>query len=181
MTHRFCSLQVPVFCGLYSLERVASRTSWFLGKTGKHLFLTDNDDGKPPLLLRMASDCENLKFMWVRITGDIYVFIVLGALFSSDDFQNLLCLMDLQLGTAVLQKACCLCQYAFWPYPLHVSHMVFGIPLKFWRHIELNPTFKCSGKDKRDDILALSNGIFVTWWLYYCCLLNSLWRPWLFA
>lgn len=55
--------QVPVFCGFYTLEKVASRTSWFLGRTGKHIFLTDNDNGKPPLLLRMANDCEDLKFM----------------------------------------------------------------------------------------------------------------------
>ncbi|KAE8056645.1 hypothetical protein FH972_013394 [Carpinus fangiana] len=55
--------QVPVFCGFYTLEKLASRTSWFLGRTGKHLFLTDNDNGKPPLLLRMANDCEDLKFM----------------------------------------------------------------------------------------------------------------------
>jgi hypothetical protein len=52
-----------VFCGFYTLEKVASRTSWFLGRTGKHIFLTDNDNGKPPLLLRMANDCEDLKFM----------------------------------------------------------------------------------------------------------------------
>ncbi|XP_062099082.1 putative lipase ROG1 [Humulus lupulus] len=55
--------QVPVFCGLYTMEKVASRTSWFLGKSGRHLFLTDCDNGKPPLLLRMASDTENLKFI----------------------------------------------------------------------------------------------------------------------
>ncbi|XP_041019233.1 putative lipase ROG1 isoform X2 [Juglans microcarpa x Juglans regia] len=55
--------QVPMFCGSYTLEKAASRASWFLGKTGKHLFLTDNDDGKTPLLLRMANDDEDLKFM----------------------------------------------------------------------------------------------------------------------
>ncbi|PON67879.1 Alpha/Beta hydrolase fold containing protein [Parasponia andersonii] len=58
-----CVHQVPVFCGFYTLEKVASRTSWFLGKTGRHLFLTDGDSGKPPLLLWMASDTENLKFI----------------------------------------------------------------------------------------------------------------------
>jgi hypothetical protein len=52
-----------VFCGFYTLEKVASRTSCFLGRTGKHLFLTDNDNEKPPLLLQMADDCEDLKFM----------------------------------------------------------------------------------------------------------------------
>ncbi|KAK3017312.1 hypothetical protein RJ639_007155 [Escallonia herrerae] len=55
--------QVPVFCGFYTMEKVASRTSWFLGRTGKNLFLTDTDDGKPPLLLQMVSDCDDLQFM----------------------------------------------------------------------------------------------------------------------
>ncbi|KAJ0086883.1 hypothetical protein Patl1_08756 [Pistacia atlantica] len=57
------SFQVPVFCGFYTLEKAAARTSWFLGRTGKHLFLTDSDEGKPPLLLQMATDCEDLKFI----------------------------------------------------------------------------------------------------------------------
>ncbi|KAK9983079.1 hypothetical protein SO802_032604 [Lithocarpus litseifolius] len=55
--------QVPVFCGFYTMEKVASRASWLLGRSGKHLFLTDKDDGKAPLLLRMANDCEDLKFI----------------------------------------------------------------------------------------------------------------------
>ncbi|KAK9740496.1 hypothetical protein RND81_03G039900 [Saponaria officinalis] len=55
--------QVPLFCGLHVLEMVARQTSWFLGRTGRHLFLTDCDKGKPPLLLRMVNDCEGLPFM----------------------------------------------------------------------------------------------------------------------
>ncbi|XP_022768581.1 putative lipase ROG1 [Durio zibethinus] len=55
--------QVPLFRGSRALEKVAARTSWLLGRTGKHLFLTDGKNGKPPLLLRMVSDCEDLKFM----------------------------------------------------------------------------------------------------------------------
>ncbi|KAA3453961.1 protein FAM135B-like protein [Gossypium australe] len=55
--------QVPLFHGSHVLEKAATRTSWFLGRTGKHLFLTDGKDGKPPLLLQMASDCEDLKFI----------------------------------------------------------------------------------------------------------------------
>ncbi|CBI19341.3 hypothetical protein VitviT2T_027393 [Vitis vinifera] len=55
--------QVPVFCGFYTLEKAASHTSWLFGRSGKHLFLTDCDNGKPPLLLQMAGDCEDLKFM----------------------------------------------------------------------------------------------------------------------
>ncbi|KAL7085368.1 hypothetical protein ACP275_14G278100 [Erythranthe tilingii] len=55
--------QVPVFCGFYAMEKLASRASWLLGKTGRHLFLSDCDDGKPPLLLRMSTDYEDLKFI----------------------------------------------------------------------------------------------------------------------
>lgn len=55
--------QVPLFCGFHSLEMLARRTSWFLGRTGRHLFLTDNESGQPPLLLRMVNDCEGLPFM----------------------------------------------------------------------------------------------------------------------
>ncbi|KAK0570419.1 hypothetical protein LWI29_000839 [Acer saccharum] len=44
--------QLPLLCGLPFLERRASQTAHLIaGRSGKHLFLTDNDDGKPPLLL----------------------------------------------------------------------------------------------------------------------------------
>ncbi|KAL9238032.1 hypothetical protein vseg_012511 [Gypsophila vaccaria] len=55
--------QVPLFCGLHVLEIVARRTSWMLGRTGRHLFLTDRDKGRLPLLLRMVNDWEDLPFM----------------------------------------------------------------------------------------------------------------------
>lgn len=56
-------IQIPGFFGILALERAASRLSWCLGRTGKHLFLSDSENGKPPLLLQMANDCEDLKFM----------------------------------------------------------------------------------------------------------------------
>ncbi|KAK7410406.1 hypothetical protein VNO78_01166 [Psophocarpus tetragonolobus] len=55
--------QVPMFCGFYSLEKAISRVAGLFGKTGKHLFLTDHDNGKPPLLLQMVGDSEDIKFM----------------------------------------------------------------------------------------------------------------------
>ncbi|KAL9259830.1 putative lipase ROG1 [Drosera capensis] len=57
------SKQVPLFGGIHALEKIARQTSGLLGRTGKHLFLTDNDDGKPPLLLRMTNDYEDLPFI----------------------------------------------------------------------------------------------------------------------
>ncbi|KAJ8541236.1 hypothetical protein K7X08_002052 [Anisodus acutangulus] len=55
--------QAPAFCGLYALEKVASKSSWLLGRSGRHLFLKDCDEGRRPLLLRMASDSEDLPFI----------------------------------------------------------------------------------------------------------------------
>ncbi|KAG6422044.1 hypothetical protein SASPL_118605 [Salvia splendens] len=55
--------QVPVFCGVHTMERLATRASFLLGRTGRHLFLSDSDDGKAPILLRMSSDSEDLKFI----------------------------------------------------------------------------------------------------------------------
>ncbi|XP_019417721.1 PREDICTED: uncharacterized protein LOC109328622 [Lupinus angustifolius] len=56
--------QLPFLCGLPFLERSASQTAHLVaGRSGKHLFLMDNDDGKPPLLLRMVDDSDDLKFM----------------------------------------------------------------------------------------------------------------------
>ncbi|KAK1392988.1 DUF676 domain-containing protein [Heracleum sosnowskyi] len=55
--------QIPMFCGILAFEKAATNISWLLGRTGKHLFLTDTDNRKPPLLLRMVEDCEELKFI----------------------------------------------------------------------------------------------------------------------
>ncbi|CAN8273890.1 unnamed protein product [Cochlearia groenlandica] len=56
--------QFPILCGLPFLERTASQTAHLAaGRTGKHLFLVDNDDGNFPLLIRMATDSDNCKFI----------------------------------------------------------------------------------------------------------------------
>ncbi|RLM80600.1 putative lipase C4A8.10 isoform X1 [Panicum miliaceum] len=56
--------QLPFLFGVPLLERIAAGTAHFIvGRTGKHLFLTDRDDGKPPLLVRMVEDCDDGKFM----------------------------------------------------------------------------------------------------------------------
>ncbi|CAM8914294.1 unnamed protein product [Rhodiola kirilowii] len=55
--------QVPMFCGSYAVEKAASAASGILGRTGRHLFLTDKTDGNPPLLVQMVNDCEDLKFI----------------------------------------------------------------------------------------------------------------------
>ncbi|KAK1441489.1 hypothetical protein QVD17_07419 [Tagetes erecta] len=55
--------QVPMFCGIRSLERLGYHTSGVLRRTGRHVYLKDKIDGQPPLLVRMASDTEDLKFI----------------------------------------------------------------------------------------------------------------------
>ncbi|XWS12524.1 hypothetical protein CRYUN_Cryun37aG0096700 [Craigia yunnanensis] len=56
--------QFPVLLGIPILEKLAPPIAPFLvGRTGKQLFLTDGKPSRPPLLLRMASDCEDGKFL----------------------------------------------------------------------------------------------------------------------
>jgi hypothetical protein len=46
------------------MEKVASRViHWIFKRTGRHLFLTDDDEGESPLLQRMVEDYGDLYFM----------------------------------------------------------------------------------------------------------------------
>ncbi|CAI9109081.1 OLC1v1008822C1 [Oldenlandia corymbosa var. corymbosa] len=56
--------QLPFLLGVPFLEKIAAPLApIFVGRTGSQLFLTDGKPEKPPLLLRMASDCEDGKFI----------------------------------------------------------------------------------------------------------------------
>ncbi|XP_057794272.1 putative lipase YDL109C [Salvia miltiorrhiza] len=55
--------QIPVLCGFRSLEKAALHASGVLRRTGKHLFLRDDNNEKPPLLLQMTEDSDELKFI----------------------------------------------------------------------------------------------------------------------
>ncbi|KAJ0538706.1 putative alpha/Beta hydrolase, lipase [Helianthus annuus] len=56
--------QVPFLFGLPALEKAAVLViHWIFRRTGRHLFLTDNDEGKPPLLKRMLEDYDDCYFM----------------------------------------------------------------------------------------------------------------------
>ncbi|VAI47654.1 unnamed protein product [Triticum turgidum subsp. durum] len=62
--------EVPFLFGVTAIEKFACCIIHFIfRRTGKHLFLTDNDDGKPPLLQLMVDDCEDLRFMTSSIRG----------------------------------------------------------------------------------------------------------------
>ncbi|KAK6925801.1 protein of unknown function DUF676, lipase-like [Dillenia turbinata] len=56
--------QVPFLFGVPPLEKLAGCVIHLIFKrTGQHLFLVDNDDGKPPLLRRMVEDYGEHYFM----------------------------------------------------------------------------------------------------------------------
>nr|XP_024381593.1 putative lipase YOR059C isoform X2 [Physcomitrium patens] len=55
---------LPFLFGFAALETIAPLVShWFIGNTGKHLFLSDGDKDKKPLLQRMVTDCDEGKFL----------------------------------------------------------------------------------------------------------------------
>lgn len=56
--------QLPMLWGVPLFEKIVCfGAHWAVGRSGRHLFLTDNDEGKLPLLLRMVNDCGDLRFM----------------------------------------------------------------------------------------------------------------------
>ncbi|VFQ60342.1 unnamed protein product [Cuscuta campestris] len=56
--------QLPFLLGVSALERLAvPMAPVFVGRTGSQLFLTDGKPNKLPLLLKMASDCEDGQFL----------------------------------------------------------------------------------------------------------------------
>ncbi|OMO94818.1 hypothetical protein CCACVL1_05779 [Corchorus capsularis] len=56
--------QVPFLFGVTAFEKAASCViHWIFRRTGRHLFLTDDDEGKPPLLKRMLEDHDDFYFI----------------------------------------------------------------------------------------------------------------------
>ncbi|KAK7306551.1 hypothetical protein VNO77_44499 [Canavalia gladiata] len=56
--------QLPFLLGIPILEKLAAPIApFFVGRTGRQLFLTDGKPNQPSLLLKMASDCEDGKFI----------------------------------------------------------------------------------------------------------------------
>ncbi|KAK8603966.1 hypothetical protein V6N13_096431 [Hibiscus sabdariffa] len=56
--------QVPFLFGVTAFEKAASCViHWIFRGTGRHLFLTDDDEGKPALLKQMPDDCDEFYFM----------------------------------------------------------------------------------------------------------------------
>ncbi|OWM75714.1 putative lipase ROG1 [Punica granatum] len=56
--------QVPFLFGVTAFEKAANYViHWIFRRTGRHLFLNDDDEGKPPLLRRMLEDYDDCHFM----------------------------------------------------------------------------------------------------------------------
>ncbi|KAI3742848.1 hypothetical protein L1987_60544 [Smallanthus sonchifolius] len=56
--------QLPFLLGVPMLEKIAAPMApIFVGRTGSQLFLTDGKPDRPPLLLRMTSDCQEAYFI----------------------------------------------------------------------------------------------------------------------
>lgn len=60
--------QVPFLFGFSSIEKVAGLViHWIFKRTGRHLFLKDEEEGKPPLLRRMVEDTGDCHFMYASL------------------------------------------------------------------------------------------------------------------
>jgi hypothetical protein len=67
------SLQVPFLFGVTAFEQAANLLiHWIFKRTGRHLFLNDDDEGKPPLLKRMIEDYGDCFFMYATYTAVLY-------------------------------------------------------------------------------------------------------------
>lgn len=87
-------MQVPFLFGLPALEKAAT---WVIHlifrRTGRHLFLTDDDEGKPPLLKRMIEDSGDFYFMYVCCLPHTAAFTEVLCL-----FKTLTCFMQVCLA-----------------------------------------------------------------------------------
>lgn len=76
--------QFPFLLGVPALEKLAPPIAQFLFlRTGKQLYLTDGKPSRPPLLLRMASDCEDGKFLYVKLAFTATEYTFFGSDFVS--------------------------------------------------------------------------------------------------
>lgn len=67
------SLQVPFLFGVTAFEQAANLLiHWIFKRTGRHLFLTDDDEGNAPLLKRMIEDYGDCFFMYASYTTVLY-------------------------------------------------------------------------------------------------------------
>lgn len=62
---------MPFLFGVPAFESLAGRVIHLIfRRTGRHLFLNDDDGGKPPLLKRMVEDNDECCFLYVPFISD---------------------------------------------------------------------------------------------------------------
>lgn len=66
-------VQVPFLFGVPAFEKAATFVIHLIfRRTGQHLFLVDDDQGKPPLLKRLIKDDGDCYFMYVLVSLLLY-------------------------------------------------------------------------------------------------------------
>ena len=77
-------LQVPFLFGVTAFEKAANFVIHLIfRRTGRHLFLNDNDEGRPALLRRMAEDEDESYFMYAC---SFYLFVILFCSYEQQSF-----------------------------------------------------------------------------------------------
>ncbi|KAF2305314.1 hypothetical protein GH714_003644 [Hevea brasiliensis] len=85
--------QLPFLLGIPFLEKLAPPMAPILaGRTGSQLFLTDGKPAKPPLLLRMASDCEDgnlyLPLVHLDVAPSMQMYLMIPPRRSLDGYKH---------------------------------------------------------------------------------------------
>ena len=74
---------MPFLFGVTAFEKAANFVIHLIfRRTGRHLFLNDNDEGRPPLIRRMLEDEDENYFMYAC---SFYLFVIL---FCSCELQS---------------------------------------------------------------------------------------------
>ena len=101
--------QVPFLFGVSSFEKVAGLViHWIFKRTGRHLFLKDEEEGKPPLLRRMVEDTGDCHFMYANALYALPPHLSQAISSLNHVWESLLTqhvFPLLQVCTACLQKA----------------------------------------------------------------------------
>ena len=80
---KLSSLQVPFLFGVAAFEKAANFVIHLIFKrTGRHLFMNDDDEGKPPLLKCMIEDYGDCFFMYATYTAAVSLCRILSFIVS---------------------------------------------------------------------------------------------------
>ncbi|WMV15869.1 hypothetical protein MTR67_009254 [Solanum verrucosum] len=126
--------QLPFLFGLPILEKLAAPIApIFVGQTGSQLFLTDGKPTKPPLLLRMASDCDDGKFIsalgafkWRVLYANVSYDHMVG--WRTSSIRRVTELVKLHYVKNVPPRLTLRCGPVVWAWDFHVGGLKFKTP-----------------------------------------------------